>query len=160
MAIKNKYPEEFDKYFKFCFVRNPWDRLSSFFHAKKHGFLDVGGRKPAGAGIVKGYVDLNDFVLNFNWGVVDKKFNHLTPQIKWITDEDGRIMVDHVSSYENFNVEVRYLCSKMGLVVEDIPRNRKSTNSKFNYRELYADESKNVVERVYREDIEKFGYNF
>lgn len=160
IAMRNRYPEEFDEYFKFCFVRNPWDRLSSFFHGKKYGFIDRGGERPENTSIVDDHETLNDFIFSVDWSSIYSKRNHLTPQIKWMTDKNGKILVDHISKYENYNAEVRYVCKRISILDPNIPRNRMSENSRLDYRKVYSKETRKIIEEAYKEDIEKFGYSF
>ena len=37
LNYKRMYPKKFDSYFKFSFVRNPWDKMVSFYHYHKKG---------------------------------------------------------------------------------------------------------------------------
>lgn len=184
--IYKDYTNAYSDYFKFCFVRNPWDRVSSYFFAKKYGAVDGGNKQDdITSKIVSGCKDINDFVTNFDWGyafgkkisLINKgvssikgfgdldfkkefKYNNLVPQIRWISDDESNVMVDYIARYENFSDEVSFICNKLGVDVCKIPCNRRSKNHYLNYRELYNDESRKIIADIYKEDIKKFNYRF
>src|SRR5579863_90564 len=76
-------PSKFRRYFKFCFVRNPWDRLlSAYFHVREHG----------GWGCEKEEVTrYEDFASFIRYGLTPKNvraWHHFKPQHYFICDAD------------------------------------------------------------------------
>src|SRR5947208_3465937 len=54
-------PRKFDRYFKFAFVRNPWDRVVSSYFFLRNGTMDEGNRAEAER-LLAGYSDFGSFV--------------------------------------------------------------------------------------------------
>jgi len=177
--VRYKYltQEQFDEYFKFSFVRNPWDRTVSIY--KYFGW--------------DRYVDFKKFV-------VKKLQNHVWrdnywfvgPQSDFVCNQRGDIMVDFLGKFENLRADFNQVCQHLRLAPTELPHINKSTKQKLepnlnprkvfnyarwlyhtstmpsfktrpsfsNYRDYYDNESRDLVAKVYKKDIELFGYEF
>jgi chondroitin 4-sulfotransferase 11 len=146
----------FKKYFKFCFVRNPFDRLASaYFFIKKGGVnkTDEAFSKET----ISQYTDFEDFVIRgletpevINW-------IHFRPQVYFIKDSSGKINLDFVGKVENLESDFNYILEKIGLK-RNLEHLNKTGNHK-DYKSLYTQEMKAKVESLYKEDFELLGYN-
>lgn len=172
--IKVKFPENFDNYFKFAFVRNPWERLASAFF-----FLDQGGYSKIDAVIREKYLlkyagNFSDFVLDLpnnlefvkaptlpsELGVDGLPFPtaHFVEQAYWICDNDNKILVDFVGRFENLQSDFEKICKKLEL--QAIPLQKLNSSKHDYYRNHYNHETASIVERLYARDINLWGYNF
>lgn len=128
-----------DDYFKFMFCRNPWDRLVSiYFSREQHFGVDHGSFK--------------EFV---HW---IKPF--ITPgkqQILYIMDRDWKPNIDFIGRFENYEEDWDKVCKKLGRDME-LPHLNKSEHKP--YWEYYDDETREIVARKYKDDIEYFNYKF
>jgi len=133
---------DFDGYFKFAFVRNPYDRLASVMlnHTlKKEKHPEV----------------------SFNSGIIKYK-DMLT---KWIATKpqhtyiylDGKLVVDFVGRYENLEEDWKKVCKKLGQDF-DLPITRKGLFDSSKYKSLYSLQTKKIVQELYKEDFKLFGY--
>ncbi len=146
----------FADYFKFAFVRNPWDRLYSAWKFLKQGGWDekdaVWAKEHLGE-----FSDFNDFVLN--WLTPESKFSylHFWPQCCFITDRHGNCLIDFIGYYEELTRDFNLVSEKIGVKTQ-LPHINPS--KKDDYRTVYTSESINRVASIYREDIERLGYQF
>ncbi len=136
--------EEFDSYFSFSVVRNPWDRMVSMYK-----FI-LGNRLHPSYGVVK---RLGNFDAYVEW-----KCSHQPMlQTDFVCSKEGELLVDYVGKYENLNADFQFICSRIGIA---------ATLSKFNvsntrpYQDFYSDESKELVKQYFAPDIEMFDYEF
>jgi len=83
--------------------------------------------------------------------------NQCNPIVRWLTDGDGKPIVDFVGRYENLEADFQDVCRRIG-IREAIPR--KNTTRHEPYREYYNDHTRAIIERVYRDDLERFDYSF
>ena len=140
---ENTFPElglDWDEYFKFGFVRNPWDReLSNYFY-------NSGKLKPPEGISFKEWLNINlrkDGVIH----------DHNTPQCDYLTD------VDYIARFENFAEEVKYLFAKIGVSIFKPLRQILKTEHK-PYWEYYDDADIIKVHEWYMKDIEMYNYEF
>ncbi len=157
---------DFDGYFKFVMVRNPWTRLVSLYEmfafreggqlsrlrrrATRHrGFqawvhaLDPGGGGRAAAGVEKGVIRFGTF-----------------SYIGFAGDEDGRPLVDEVIKLEEIKSALPPVLERLGVPLPPrIPRTGRG-RYRGGYRAYYDDETRELVGTLYAEDIERFGYEF
>lgn len=147
---KKQYPTEFKNYFKFTFIRNPWDRVVSFYHyqiKRKWDYYPFDETIP-----------FKEFVKNWLKQMPRQTTLNTHPCYDWISDEHDELIIDFVGRVENFQKDFDIVCEKIGIPQCKLPHNNK-TNHK-HYTEYYDEETKEIVAEKYAKDIKYFGYKF
>ncbi len=149
---------EFESYFKFTFVRNPWDRLlSAYKYIKAGGLLSI-DRKWAVENMVP-YKTFESFVLKGLRQPNILEYIVFQPQCNFLCFPDSNeLVVDFLGFYENLSDDFNYVANKLGLTVQLGHENRSSYSG--SYKNAYTAEMRDVVANVYRQDIEILGYTF
>ena len=133
------YPN-FDKFYSFTFVRNPFDRLvSEYFYLKNKLKLSDDIKK-----------ELISLANNNKNGV---KGNHCMHQHKFINDK-----INFIGKFENLQEDFNIVCDKIGISRRQLPH--KNATKHRHYTEYYDDETRHIVAESYAKDIEYFGYKF
>lgn len=145
IGIKKHYPKEFGEYYKFSFVRNPYDRVSSAYFYLKNSPLN----KALQNHNIKDSIDINDYIKNY---FPNDHILHLWPQYKFITDQDI-ILVDDVFRYENLEEDWEKVCNKLKINLK-LPYFNPSKKDSFKY----TSNSINTINEFYKKDFELFGY--
>ena len=145
---------KFNRYFKFTFVRNPWDRLvSSYFFLKNGGINDADAKWAK-----ENFADFPDFG-SFVRGWVNEEnilsWQHFMPQHYFVCNSDGKIMVDFVGKMENMQKDFSYVAMKLGCKKE---LEKVNVGERKSYASYYNNETREIVRRVYAKDIDLFGY--
>lgn len=133
----------FDSFFKFTFVRNPWDWQVSLYHF----ILE----RPE----IRGYEETKKMG-SFRNFVFSRDTSPFT-QTGCLVEDSGKLLVDFVGRFENLEEDFREVCRRIGISVE-LPHINKSGRA--GYRDYYDDETRELTARLYAEDIERFGYRF
>lgn len=151
--------KRFNTYYKFTFVRNPWDRLHS-----AYGFLKKGGMNPQDKQFsdeVMSQVDtFEDFVMSWLTPERVSEWVHFIPQYKYITNAKGEIVVDFVGRFENFETDFESISKHIGVNQSLIHLNKTKDKKVFDYREVYTKEMVEKVALLYKKDVELFNYEF
>jgi hypothetical protein len=149
-------PKLFSTYFKFTFVRNPWDRVVS-----AYTFLEKGGfnkwDKEFYDKELSGYRDFHDFVCNWLCTENINKHHHFKSQHTYILDKFERVSVDFIGYFENIEEDFATIAKRMGVEAKLEKRN---SVSRSNYRSYYDEKTIAIVNEVYKKDIELFNYDF
>lgn len=134
-------------YFKFCIIRNPYNKLYSAwqFIKERHGYNNV-----------------NDFIkykLNeeFIYGkeiIPGDARVHYRPQFTFVYDNENNRFVDFIIRYENLNEDVCKMNTKYGL---NLPL-YDNGNTQKSYINLFNKESIMKINRLYKKDFELFNY--
>lgn len=148
--------KNFNNYFKFAFVRNPWDRVYSAYRFLKSGGWNDDDKSWAENNL-SNYNDFNEFILSWLSPSNIKKHIHFKPQHEFICDNKGNIMVNYIAYFEKITSDFDYLANHLNL---DVTLGKHNTNPGENYRDIYSEEAKNKVAIIYEKDISLFGYNF
>lgn len=151
---KQANPAKFRRYFKFAFVRNPWDRVVSAYAFLRKGGLNELDREWAERNL-DGYPDFGSFVRGWLTPENAAGWVHFVPQSHFICDATGEIMIDFVGRYENLAADFRAVAARLGLEAALPLRNQ---SERAGFAAYYDPESQEIVRRVYQRDIEVFGY--
>ena len=164
-------PDQFATYFKFAFVRNPWARMVSLYRHLTYG------------------VSFRKYVLGaFRKRVWKEMYWFVRPQVEFVVGEDGAMLVDFVGRFERLQEDFDTVCQQLGLPPMKLPHVNKAQDHarktrpglhprpllrylrkgyyrrpapQFpHWRDYYDEETRQLVETLYREDIERFGYRF
>ena len=146
----------FNQYFKFAFVRNPWDRLYSAYRYLKAGGWNKKDQLWAKTNLAT-FDNFNSFVKQWLCNENIRNHIHFRPQYHFICDTKGRLLIDYLGYFETINNDFDKISKKLKI---DASIGRHNANPGESYREVYDDESRDIVARVYSTDIELFGYEF
>jgi chondroitin 4-sulfotransferase 11 len=155
-AIQKSKTRKYKDYFKFAFVRNPYDRLVSCYTNKISGksemFLKHNKK-------FKTEISFKEFVRVVS-SIPNKKLDrHLKPQYLFLTDKKGNLIPDFIGKFENINEDFKKACKKAGIEnPPELPKKNPSKRKK-DYKDYYDEETKKLVQERYRKDFELFGYS-
>ncbi len=150
--------EEFNQYYKFTFVRNPWERVySAFTFLKKGGWNDF-DKKWAEKRLAL-YPNFESFILEgLQKDSTLLQENHFIPQSSFITI-NGKVSLDFIGRVENIEQDFQIVCHQLG-IERTLNHLNFTKEKKQDYRLVYTEEMKNIVHQLYRKDIELLNYNF
>jgi len=138
-----------DNYFLFSVVRNPWDRVvSTYAYMMKQGFID-------GISFAKFLEMMSDgSIHNLN----ERVASHLYRQLDSFS-LDGQIFVDYIARFERLEKDWTEISGRIGLKNRTLPV--LNTSSHDHYRSMYKTKRmRDIVSRVYGEEISMLGYKF
>lgn len=140
----------------FAVIRNPWDRVvSRYFFAKK--VIQVEKK------VDKSYADVSSFEAfldeRHKWGNEPYMWHRAVrgwyPAYDHVTDEEGNIRCD-IIRFENLNDD---LCVYFSIPEMTRARNVTALN-KGTYKDLYNDQTIQIIADWYAKDIDTWGYDF
>ena len=154
--------EKWNQYYHFGLVRNPWERLVSW-------YVMIQETPPKGKNQLWDYVHNNsstfeEFIKNCTDSIIEDRDGYqyeksfVRPQIDYFTDEDSQIIVDFIGRFESLQEDFDAVLQKVDLPAHRLPH-LNVTRSK-DYRDFYTSETREIVEYRFKKDIDLFGYTF
>ncbi len=136
-------PRFWEQTFKFCTVRNPFDRFVSCCH---FAYRDTRKMSSDPLGTMK--------------RAIHKRYaaTHILfrPQYQYITDDNGELLVDYVSNFENLRQDFAEICGHVGIATALLETaNRSSAPA---WQSCYDDELEGMVAETYQADFAILGY--
>ena len=141
-VLRNNIPTNerdlIDTYFKFTFVRNPFDRaISVWKYIQK--------------------MDSNN--ITFKEFVCKYLTAECTDNGIWFSDQHSQIQgCDFIGKFENLQADFDVVCDRLNIKRNPLPV--KNTTKHKHYTEYYDDETLEIVSIKYKNDIESFDYKF
>lgn len=126
-------------YFTFTFVRNPWDKMVSFYE-----YFKKIRKQP--------HVEFLDFLEEKHW------LPMFTNQLDLLTPHPGEPEIDYIGRFETLQQDFNVVCDKIGIPQQQLPHKNKTSHRP--YTEYYDEETKQIVAERFAKDIECFGYKF
>lgn len=135
-----------NSYFKFAFVRNPFDRaLSIYKYIQKQETVKC----------------RESFVISstFKEFVSTNLINNTAKDGIWFSDQYTQVKdCDFIGRFETLQDDFDIVCQKLGIVRKPLPI--KNQTSHKHYSEYYDEETIGIVAKKYHSDIIRFGYEF
>jgi hypothetical protein len=139
----------FNEYYKFGFVRNPWDRVLSLYYRKHREAL-------------RERMSFEDFVMSIKYS--SATCYHPVPhrnQLDWFVDPDGVVLVDFIGRFEQIEADWAKIAAKLGMEGSSLPHKNQKTGEKRHYSEMYTKPAMvEAVRNAFKVDIETFHYEF
>lgn len=156
-VLENRYNLE-NKYI-FTFVRNPYDRIESWYYYHKSLALEPYKSKSLNEWIQQGCQTHWRVQNRTNW--VGENISPLL-QYNFI---DGKTKMNYIGKIENFEVDCRIIISQINQILEDNNfTNRieyepvKSNTSDRRNKETISDKNKEIIYHMFKKDFDYFEY--
>lgn len=137
-------------YFKFAFVRNPYDRCVSACAMLNAHKIAYAGNETAvmkrTLSSLKGAVDAADF----------RELMLLRPQTGLLMDEAGRLGMDFLGRYETLQDSFREACGRIGIPEQQLAVVNATAHRP--WEDCYDDEARRLATGFYRRDFEMLDY--
>lgn len=145
-------PALYKSWFKFSFVRNPWDRLVSTWKSKvvNSNFYEFSPEV---------WLKMQDFEYFVKVFVAAQDLKTCDGHLRW----QSRLVpigdMDFIGRQENFNQDIAWVAERLHLpkVAVQIVN---ATPQRKDYAAYYSPDLKNLVGDWYADDVEMFGYEF
>ena len=131
---------DYDDYFKFTVIRNPFDRVASYYY---------------GGNAISSGLNFSDWIINRYQNKNFQDFERMYSDYKhWIGDEK----IDLILRFENLSNDFEILKNKLNLDCElgfhNVTKDRK------HYSKYYNEKTKNIIQNFFSDELEKFNYKF
>jgi len=137
------------EFFRFAFVRNPYTRIVSAYLDK----IVTGSRRKLD---IKADATLLDFLQTISTQKPRKMNRHWRPQSALISP---KVKLDFLGRFERFNDDFSEVLDRLGVDSTAIREMRAHQTSANNRLDLIGVEEKALIDRIYRDDFERFGYS-
>ncbi|GFM34410.1 sulfotransferase family protein [Desulfovibrio subterraneus] len=144
----------YERFFTFCFVRNPYDRFLSLYRnarspreESEHSAADYELLRNA---------DLETCAELLLLGKLSRQWH---PQTSWFLNDTGEIIVDYIGRYETLNEDLAFVSQRICGEYLLMPDRHTAGNDKA-YRRILPDSVTDALSRYYMQDMAMLGYTF
>jgi len=135
-------PQKWASYYKFCFIRNPYDKIvSAWNHVNRFNIP------------FKNYLNLKN-TCN------DVEYMHMfLPQVRNIIDEKGKINMNYIGKFETLEEDFQNILHNIGIknIIHEVEKQMNKREHK-HFSEYYDQETLNRVNVLLYEDFAKLSY--
>ncbi len=145
-TVKDRISDSiFESYYKFAFVRNPYDWLTSlYFYIKEHPEHYLHQK-----------VNNLDFEKFIMYQIHE---NNLVTQSRYVCNSDGKLLVNYTAKFEMLQEECNYLSKTLNIKREQIPVINKTKIRNKQYKDLFTPAIYKEVNNHFHMDFVLFGY--
>ena len=140
--------EKFAAYYKFGFVRNPWDRAVSLYE-RKEGLR------------LKPQLSFEQFVEWMRYASCT--CIHPVPhryQLDWFVSPHGDVIVDFIGKFENLASDWAKVAARLNIAAAPLPMLNVNADRPRDYTSYYTERTRGIVAERFAVDVEYFGYKF
>ncbi|HEY2891185.1 MAG TPA: sulfotransferase family 2 domain-containing protein [Dongiaceae bacterium] len=140
-------PDRFQSYFKFGFVRNPWDRAVSLYQRKE-------GLQLRDKMSFEAFIEWMRFASSTCIHPVPHRY-----QLDWFVSPHGDVLADFIGKFENLESDWANIARRLGITTP-LTRQRVNPDRRRDYAAYYTEKTRRIVAERFAVDIEYFGYSF
>ncbi|RLA18258.1 MAG: sulfotransferase [Gammaproteobacteria bacterium] len=143
-------------YTVFTFVRNPWDRILSYYMFRR----EPRNAKRRNIHPDERRISFRDWLLRLD---EFRRYRRINAAFTIAVDNQSRIIGDlpqFVGRFENLTEDLNIICERVGVEPTALSNVNPTVHKTEAYAYYYTDETRDIVARLYREDIDRFGYEF
>jgi len=146
--------DRWNGYFTFCFIRNPWDWMVSWYlfwktKSKAGGDICVRAKR----------LTFNDYVTWYHSTKPQPARNRIRLGFSEFTHDDSKKkLIKFVGRFERFEEDFSTICSTLGIPCKVFKLNTTKRNKP--YRKFYNEQSIQLVTSIFKNDIKEYGYSF
>jgi hypothetical protein len=157
----------YDGYFRFAFIRNPWDYVFSIFKNKivieevaRIWNEDLDWDEEVAKRTTKD--NFNDFICNAHEhiGLYRSFLNPDVNQCNYILSKTGELVTNYIARFENYNIEIDRISTILDIDLSSEVKLNVSDETVKNYTEYYNGKSIKFVNETFNQDITLFGYKY
>lgn len=159
---------KYKNYFKFCFIRNPFDRIVSCYsnkitQDKDHSdMFHTRGVSKAFANrygnLFQANMSFDEFVLRVSEIPDSQADAHFQSQWLRTVDKKGQSLTNFIGRFETLQEDFKYVCDTIGFPWKNLPELMKSSHHC--YKDHYCKKTIRLIEERYHEDLRRFNYSF
>lgn len=144
--------DKWNEAYKFTVVRNPWDKVVSHYeYRRKKNKTQIASRNIPFSDWVKMTYGENKDTFYYN------NPRSFQPQLDWLKDDEGNLAMDYVIKFETINQGFDHVKHVIGL---DTSLPHLNASNRASYHSYYDDDTRDIVAKWFRADIDEFGYRF
>lgn len=148
---KSYYGEKvFNSLYKFCFVRNPYDRLFSAYTFLKEGGINNQDLEFTNS-YLQEFASFDEFVLKGLEKEEIMNWVHFKPQYTFVCDENDNIVMDFIGKMENLKADFNTVCKHLNIESELQKLNMSSAK-----KNEFSEEVKAMIKLKYQKDFNLF----
>ncbi|GAB4214754.1 MAG: hypothetical protein OHK0012_13410 [Synechococcales cyanobacterium] len=136
-------------FYRFSFVRNPWDRVVSLYTFRRTSRKKFTNAKKYEKAMSQSF---SEFVEDF----CGRRF--LSQAERLFLDPQGNLDMDFVGKMENLDQDLPIVLKNLGIPNNSVPRKNRTRHD--HYVSLYDSHTKKLVADAFAKDIELFQYRF
>jgi hypothetical protein len=159
LDAKKLLSADYHDYFTFAFVRNPWDRLVSWYHMiKTYGPGNTTNQ--FWAYVLANSTCFEEFIKNCTETIVQDGSGKsiMWNQVDYLSDSKGTIVVDAIGRFENYARDVRGIFNRIKVPFDTLCSANAVPHA--HYSAYYTPELREIVATRFKKDTEHFGYRY
>ena len=151
------------QYYKVAFVRNPFDRLVSWYSMiakNQKSFKAIQNIKnTVHKQVLMNSSTFSEFIFNCEHVTSNSGWKPFHKnQVDYITDNNGRIDMDFIGKFESLDKDFQAITKYLNIQNITLPHVNRTDHK--DYRHYYTDETKKIITERFAKDLDYFQYEY
>ncbi|MCC9606313.1 sulfotransferase family protein [Blastopirellula sp. JC732] len=160
LCDRHSLPIDYQNYYKFCVVRNPWERMVSLFQHRLRKIDATTNGVPRNSPEDKALLKQGfEAWLLTTQNVSDRVLTKMS-QLEWIRNDAGDIVCDRVIDVRNYDQEIMETLETLQMPRIPMEKFNVSAKDSSQYKSYYTAATRAHIEKYFAEDIDVLKYSF